>query len=40
LSSQTIVFLEMAITLGVVCGFGFWELHTLRRDKSGKDRKD
>jgi predicted negative regulator of RcsB-dependent stress response len=32
-SSGTIIALEIAITLGVVFGWGFWELHKLKRDK-------
>ncbi len=33
MSSGTIIFLEMALALGLVLGFGGWELWKLRRDK-------
>jgi hypothetical protein len=29
-SSDTIIFLELMITLGIVVGFGLWELHKLK----------
>lgn len=32
-SPDTIIFLEMLLVLGLVVGFGFWELWKLRRDK-------
>jgi|GEM_PF-4926507 len=35
MSSDTIIFLELAITLGVVVGFGVWELRKLKREKKG-----
>lgn len=33
MSPDTIIFLEMLLVLGLVVGFGFWELWKLRRDK-------
>ena len=33
MSSGMIIGFEMAITLGVVFGWGFWELYKLKRDK-------
>lgn len=33
MSSGLIITLEMLGVLGVVVGFGFWELYALRRDK-------
>jgi hypothetical protein len=39
MSSSTIIFLEMAIVLGLTLGFGIWELRSLRRDrKTSRDR--
>jgi hypothetical protein len=33
MSSDWIIGLELALTLGLVVGFGLWELHKLKRDK-------
>jgi hypothetical protein len=33
MSSEALVFSELALTLGVVLGWGFWELYKLRKDK-------
>jgi hypothetical protein len=33
MSSSTIITLELGLTLGVVVGFGLWELYKLRRDR-------
>jgi hypothetical protein len=33
MSSDTIIFIEMLLVLGLVLGFGFWELWKLKRDK-------
>jgi hypothetical protein len=32
-SPDAIIFSEMLLVLGLVLGFGFWELWKLRRDK-------
>jgi hypothetical protein len=32
-SSSLIISLEMGLVVVLVLGFGFWELHRLRRDK-------
>lgn len=37
MSGDTIIFLELAITLGLVLGFGSWELWKLKRDKDKGD---
>ena len=37
MSSSVIIGLEMALTLGVVLGFGFWELYKLRRDRNDRE---
>jgi hypothetical protein len=36
MSSSTIIFLEMALVLGLTLGFGLWELRSLRRDRKKK----
>jgi predicted negative regulator of RcsB-dependent stress response len=33
MSGQALVIAELAITLGVVVGWGVWELHKLKKDK-------
>ena len=33
MSSDTLIFTEMLLVLGLVVGFGGWELWKLRRDK-------
>jgi hypothetical protein len=33
MSSGTLIFIEMTLALGLVLGFGFWELWKLKRDK-------
>lgn len=33
MSPDALVFTEMALVLGLVLGFGFWELWKLKRDK-------
>jgi hypothetical protein len=33
MSGETLVFLELMITLGVVVGWGLWELHKLKKGK-------
>jgi hypothetical protein len=33
LSPDAIIFSEMLLVLGLVLGFGFWELWKLKRDK-------
>jgi flagellar biogenesis protein FliO len=33
LSPDAIMFLKMLLVLGLVLGFGFWELWKLKRDK-------
>jgi hypothetical protein len=33
MSSSAIAFAEMFLVLGLVLGFGFWELWKLKRDK-------
>jgi hypothetical protein len=40
MSSDTIIFLEFALTLGLVVGFGVWELRKLKRykERDGQDR--
>ena len=41
MSSDTVIFLELTITLGIVAGFGLWELHKLKRDKDhGGDKRE
>ncbi len=30
---STLILIELALVLGLVLGFGFWELYSLRRDK-------
>lgn len=37
MTSSVIIGLEMALTLGAVVGFGFWELYKLRRDRNRSD---
>jgi hypothetical protein len=32
-SGDTLIFIEMLLVLGLVLGFGFWELWKLKRDK-------
>lgn len=33
MSPDSLIFAEMLLVLGLVLGFGFWELWKLRRDK-------
>jgi hypothetical protein len=33
MSGQTLMISELAITLGVVVGWGLWELYKLKKDK-------
>jgi hypothetical protein len=33
LSPDSLIFTEMLLVLGLVLGFGFWELWKLRKDK-------
>jgi hypothetical protein len=40
MSSSLLITLEMAGVLGVVIGFGLWELWTLRRDKALDNERD
>ena len=40
MSSSLIITLEMLGVLGVVVGFGIWELYALRRDKKKSKRPD
>ena len=40
MSSSLLITLEMAGVLGVVIGFGLWELWTLRRDKARDNERD
>ncbi|MFM9927299.1 hypothetical protein VLK31_30265 [Variovorax sp. H27-G14] len=40
MSSSLIITLEMLGVLGVLVGFGFWELYALRRDKKRSKPRD
>ena len=37
MSPDTIAFFKMLLVLGLVLGFGFWELWKLKRDKNKRE---
>ena len=40
MSSDLLILSEMILALGLILGFGFWELWKLRRDKNKSKNKD